>query len=444
MQPARRAQLVLAIGFVGILAGVPVGQVGLELSRGRRVQFADLFRYAPSERNLRRFERTLEAEWWGSRTVRPWTRAALVRLFDDLGARGLAGRDGWVFYRPGVRYLVEAGAAAPEGRRAGAGASRGRREAAVAAIVRFGDQLRGRGLRLLVVPVPGKASVYPDRLTRRAAGRHAALRSPTEDVLAELGQCGVETVDLFALFRARREQADGGGELYLATDTHWTPAGAAVAAEAVARKLRQLGWAPEPKRTYRTRRVRVARRGDILEMLRAGGLAKPPPEQVVACEQVLDEAAGLMVPDGSGPAGAYANHHLKDTPLESTVLVLGDSFCRIYQTREPRSLGRVVAGAGAGPVSRAGRRSGTKRLLPGSAGFCSLVARALGAPVDYIVSDGGAATDVRRRLCTNPAILDNKKVVVWQFAERELHLGADGWQDVPLPPSAASAGAGAR
>jgi hypothetical protein len=60
---------------------------------------------------------------------------------------------------------------------------------------------------------------------------------------------------------------------------------------------------------------------------------------------------------------------------------------------------------------------------------------ALQAPLDFIVSDGGASTDVRRSLATNPEILEGKKVVVWEFVERDIQLGKAGWLDVALPPS---------
>ena len=111
------------------------------------------------------------------------------------------------------------------------------------------------------------------------------------------------------------------------------------------------------------------------------------------------------------------------------MLVLGDSFCRIYQYPEPQSLGELAAATTAAPA----RESGPKRLLPGSAGFISHLALALRSPVDAIVSDGGAATDVRRRLSTDPEILEGKRVVIWEFVERDIALGAEGWEEVPLP-----------
>ena len=115
--------------------------------------------------------------------------------------------------------------------------------------------------------------------------------------------------------------------------------------------------------------------------------------------------------------------------------MLGDSFCRIYQEREPRSLGEVVGPSGntSGEDGRADKTS--TRLLPGSAGFPSHLALSLRAPVDFIVSDGGASTDVRRTLATNPEILERKKVVVWEFVERDVQQGQAGWLDVALPAS---------
>jgi len=58
----------------------------------------------------------------------------------------------------------------------------------------------------------------------------------------------------------------------------------------------------------------------------------------------------------------------------------------------------------------------------------------LKAGVDYIISDGGAATDVRQRLSVDAEILDNKRLIVWEFTERDIRYGKAGWEDVPLPP----------
>ena len=93
----------------------------------------------------------------------------------------------------------------------------------------------------------------------------------------------------------------------------------------------------------------------------------------------------------------------KDDP-NSPVLVLGDSFLRIFQTDEP-----------------------------GAAGFTAHLARELGQPVTSLISDGGASTLVRQELYRRPALLKGKKIVVWEFVERDIRLGTEGWQKIPLP-----------
>jgi hypothetical protein len=93
----------------------------------------------------------------------------------------------------------------------------------------------------------------------------------------------------------------------------------------------------------------------------------------------------------------------KDEP-ETGVLVLGDSFTRIYQQDEPTS-----------------------------AGFIAHLAKELQQPLMGLVNDGGGATLVRQELHARPAFLKDKKVVVWEFVERDIGLGIEGWKIVPLP-----------
>ena len=398
----RKSELVLLICFLAVIAGVPVTQTCIELARHERVQATDVFRYEPTAMNLRQFEHTLEAKSWFQQQLRPQLQRFLFATLNDTGAKGVLGRNRWLFYRPDLRYLVQ-----PD-----------RLEA---------DQLKERGITLVVMPVPGKPSVYPDLVTWRAAGMERQFRSPTLELIEALQRQGVVTVDLFAAFQAARES--GGltkntGELYLAHDTHWTPLGAQTAAQAVGAKLRVMSFAPATKKEFRTQGVAVTRWGDMLDMMQIPGLRATFALETVQCLQVLDPALGPMVPGPSDRPGTYCY-----PGQQATVLVLGDSFCRIYQYSEPQSLGEMPAAAA---TPRSGE-SGAKRLLPGSAGFISHLALALKSPVDAIVSDGGATTDVRRKLSTNPEILEGKQVVVWEFVERDIALGVEGWEDVGLP-----------
>jgi len=421
--------LALTVVFLGLIAAVPVSQTALELVRGQRVQFTDVFRDSPTSGNLRRHEAALKEKSWVQQTFRPVIQRLMFRAFGDAGAKAVTGRDGWLFYRPDVRFLIEG--SRPD---TGDAASRwvqpappaAQWESVARAIRRFDEQLEQRGIQLLIVPVPGKPSVHAEQLTARAGAGRTGFASPTRELIAELERHGVAAVDLLPVFERARSSVPS-GKLYLAHDTHWTPHGARLAAEAVAARLRNLGWAPQATTAFTLRKAAVDRRGDILEMMQIPGLRDTFAPQRIECDQVLDPALGPLVPGPSERPGTY-RHPIHQSPL----LVLGDSFSRIYQLPEPRSLGTAVVGTES-PDPETGERRLSKRLLPGSAGFVSHLAHALQAPVDAIVSDGGASTDVRRKLSTNPEILEGKRVVIWQFVERDIALGRAGWADVPLP-----------
>ena len=93
---------------------------------------------------------------------------------------------------------------------------------------------------------------------------------------------------------------------------------------------------------------------------------------------------------------------LEDDPA-AQVLVLGDSFLRIYEQDEP-----------------------------GAAGFIAHLARELRQPLASVVNDGGASTLVRQELYRRPTLLQHKRVVVWEFVDRDIRFGIEGWQQVPL------------
>lgn len=212
-------------------------------------------------------------------------------------------------------------------------------------------QLEKRGIRLAVMPIPVKP---------HASG----TRSPAMDLLPRLRSAGIETIDLFAQPRQ-----------YLKLDTHWTPA----TARAMARFAAPLLGIERGTAQFSEREVRVERRGDLAQMLAIRSRFAPEP---VTAWQV------------EGPVSDPA------TPL----LVLGDSFLRIFQADPPRN-----------------------------AGFIAHLAKELRLPVASIVNDGGASTLVRQDLARRSQLLAGKKVVLWEFVERDLRFGAEGWRRVTLP-----------
>jgi hypothetical protein len=102
------------------------------------------------------------------------------------------------------------------------------------------QQLAQRGIDLLVVPIPTKEDILPDLLSSQApADRQVAV--PARRLMRALVEAGVEVLDLHVLFREHR--ATTGAALYLRYDTHWAPAAAQLAAEAIAARLQRYRFA---------------------------------------------------------------------------------------------------------------------------------------------------------------------------------------------------------
>ena len=54
------------------------------------------------------------------------------------------------------------------------------------------------------------------------------------------------------------------------------------------------------------------------------------------------------------------------------------------------------------------------------------------------MNDGGASTLVRQDLSRRPRLLANKKLIIWEFVERDILDATEGWQIVRLPTSVAN------
>jgi SGNH hydrolase-like domain, acetyltransferase AlgX len=381
MNRLRNPQWLLILMFLGIIAGVPLIQMLIEAREEDGVRAFDVFSQVPTAANLRAYERSMEAANWAARVSRPWIQFAQFAWLKDGGEKCVIGCAGWYFYKPGLNYMLV--------RRESAKAASTTNDP-IAAIVDFRDQLAAQGIRLVVMPVPNKESIYPDRLTSRAEPGRGVLGPRTHDLLDTLRAANVEVIDLFKEFGEAREQtgSDFKSSLYLAQDTHWSPAGVDLAAKAVARRLVELGWVQPGQDDYNERSAPVQRLGDILRMLRVPLIERRVNPETVSSVQVIRHDSGELY---------------KDAP-DAEILVLGDSFVRIYQQDEP-----------------------------GAAGFIAHLAKELKQPLISLVNDGGGSTLVREELRGRPAFLKNKKVVLWEFVERDIGLGLGGWKLVRLP-----------
>ena len=295
------------------------------------------------------------------------------------------GSEGWLFYRPDVDYVAGPGFLDPSVLRA-RGRNSGIQPDPLPAIVRFRDDLDARGIRLLVVPIPTKPVIEPEHLAARCLANRIPLQNPSfPKLLADLSRNGIEVIDIAPELSA--DKAAAGTPRFLKSDPHWTPRAMERAAELLAKKIG--GELPGRSRKYkRGPAIEVANAGDLAVMLRLPPGSILFPRESVAIHPVT-EAGGA--PWNADP--------------DAEILLLGDSFTNIYSSED--------------------LRWGT------GAGLAEQLSLALQRPVDRIAVNAGGASTARQTLARSPKRLDGKRVLIYEFAMRDL-AGGD-WKVVPLP-----------
>lgn len=363
-----------------------------------------------SQKYLRAWEAEMEEVSVAANTLRPPMQFFRYMVLQDVGDKAVKGRNGWLFYKPGVDYLTYPYIRSP---RSMPDTTTNiidpspviMRERPVQAIVDFRNQLQAYGIDLLVVIVPGKPSIYPDLVNPQIKPVWAGTYSHSVRTIKELRKLGVDVVNLFEPFKEERlRDHEEGDSLYLKQDTHWKPRGARLAAKLVAERVKEYPWYNEDPpyyREYAIDTVTVERVGDV------GVMTALPDFQVHNLNLMFEREPTLCYQvyqvrrDEEG--NEISRRLYRDDYRNSQILLLGDSFSRIYQTDEPRS-----------------------------AGWISHLAYELSQPLATIVSDGGASTLVRETLSRKARVLKGKKLVVWEFVERDLRFGAKGWKHVEL------------
>jgi len=328
---------------------------------------------------------------------------ALTSRYVGLGNEQVyLGRDGWLFYRPEVDYVtgapfLDANFQKRRARCGDASAGAAIQPDPVLAIVDFQRQLANRGVHLIVLPAPVKPVIEPDRLS---AAYPLPISEPVQNpsytaFLDALTEAGVDWLDVSQALLDLRKQT--GEDSFLVTDTHWAPGAMTEAAALLAAKVRGYlpqGVAVEIQRGEET----VEGPGDIAAMLKLPAGSTLYPKQKVTLQPVSMGDGKPWKPDPSSPA-----------------LLLGDSFSNIY------SLGAMGWGA--------------------SAGFAEQLSASLGVSVDAILRNDAGAFATREMLVRDLAQgrdrLAGKKVLIWEFAMRELAVG--DWKILPLPEIAALA-----
>lgn len=307
-----------------------------------------------------------------------------ARVAEATGTRGsvVAGHEGWLFFTPELRHLIAA--SGPFWGDAAETVSRVRREDAkdpLPPILAFHQALQVEGVRLIMVPVPAKATIYPEALSPRLrpSPRTDAGHLEFFDLLrAE----GIEVLDLTERFLEGRD--DAMGPLYCRQDSHWSGIACVIAANEIASLL---GLEPIEASGMTSTWNTLEIRGDLWRMIEDN-----PPEPESLPLRFITRNGAPVEPDP-----------------ESPILLLGDSHNLVFHAGDD--------------------------MHARGAGLADQLAYRLGRPLEVIAVRGSGATPARinlfRRAQRDPDYWSGKQAVIWVFSVREF-TESNGWREVPI------------
>lgn len=399
---SRANAALLCCAFLLLIYGVPIAQAVWEHQQDEESSLSGLVQRAPTQQHLRQFERDVEQASYARDYVQPRVQLLLSRYGRVGNKRAIIGRDGWLFYTPGLQHIVGPSFLDPEviAQRATLESDETRQPDPRPAIRALARMLARRGIALVLFPVPDKAALQPLQLSGRRAGRERlpVARNPGWPAFrAELQRSGVTLFDPRPRLLVRGEP-----EHFLQQDTHWTPAWMAQVASALARVVTRVAELPPVREPGYRRVIQTAERvGDLVDMLKLPERQTLFAPRRVELAQVRDAAGELWEPDAS-----------------ADVLLLGDSFTNVF-SEDYMGWGEA-------------------------AGLAPQLAFALGRALDVIAQNDSGAFATRKLLAQSLAAgedrLAGKRVVIWEFAERELSVG--DWKRIAWPHMGARAAAG--
>ncbi len=260
-------------------------------------------------------------------------------------------------------------------------------------IVIFNDLLKAKGVRLIMVPIPAKAAIYPDKLAAKfAPGSPLVLKG----YLDELRGKGVEVLDIEPVLNAHRAKTGGEGadKLYCEQDSHFAPLTSEIIAGLIKQEVADEKWfKDQPKETFkRSAKETLSIRGD-----QAGGASPAAKAELLTLTYAGKEVGGKIE---AVPAD-------KDSP----VLLLGDSHTMVFTD-------------GADMHCR-------------SAGLQDQLQYDLGFAIDRVSNKGSGIMQARKNLVlmrvrNEPGFWEKKKLVIWAFSAREFTQSSDRMIKLPI------------
>jgi hypothetical protein len=300
----------------------------------------------------------------------------------------VVGKDGWLFLTAELRAL----SVGPFwGEYAGkvSRASRPQYADPLEPIVDFSKQLADAGIEHIIVPVPAKASVYPEKISNTIVadenGEIPYLAPYHREFYEILRDRGVNVLDITHELVNHRDDAEG--LTFCKTDAHWSGRACDLAARLIVDQIRNRDWVREiPRNQYSTELREVEIVGDMLRMVdESNHIRETLPLTFVGVKE-----KGLV------PV---------DTDRDSPVLLMGDSHTLVFHDPSIHAKG---------------------------AGLADHLALQLGFPVDLIGVRGSGATATRAALLRRKDNLRGKKLVIWCISMREFTESFSGWKNVPV------------
>ncbi len=202
-------------------------------------------------------------------------------LFNNGKEGVIVGEDGWLFTSEEFDFYPDA---------------EKQMEQKLDYILYVNDMMSRRGIRLMVALVPAKARIYKGKL-----GRYDFPSYKQNDYfqfVSELVTEGIPVIDLSSAFAASQDK----NPVFLKTDTHWSPFGAKVAANAIAEKVEaSFPDLLKPKKEYSNKLLQtIEHEGDLLRYLPLGRMSEvigPEADSLPEYEVINSDPASSKGPD---------------------------------------------------------------------------------------------------------------------------------------------------
>lgn len=292
----------------------------------------------------------------------PWQKSSVnlwggvnYKLFGEARDGAVIGKNGWLFTSEEFQ-TAKTDAAEIQNK--------------VAYVKQVRDDLAKDNAKLVVALIPAKTRIYAAELGK--VKQPAVWNGVYQDFRRQLEEADIPTPDLDSAFQQAQKN---GNQVFLRTDTHWTPQGAELAAALLAATVRSLNPDLPPAEYSVTQKPEIKRKGDLLRY--------------------------IPVPDGQGPAPDSVQEPTYQRTDEGGGGLLGDE-----------SLAVTLVGT-----------SYSAETKDNVWHFDQALARELGSPVLNMAKEGlGPIVPMREYLQSQERKDNPPQVVVWEIPERFLRV----------------------